>query len=112
MSTYTDYLRDIEATPLDEMINGDCGAALSDAAETLRDAFLAMPAEQIIIACHHSHRLSDEVREAARALVALINEEARLQARQDREYDREEAAWERGWRKAGAQIALERAANQ
>ena len=111
MSLYTRIHRDIESAPLDDLINGEHGSALADAALDLAEAFSAMPADQIMTACHHDYRLSDRLRKATRELSAMIEERAEELAQEERKQAADDAAWDRGWDMAGDRIALERAAN-
>ncbi len=111
MRDFTAYCQHIEAAPLDDLISGEHGDVLCDAALDLAMAFSAMPIEQIITACHHDYRLSDRLRQTARKLSLLIEEQAWEQAQEDRLTTRENDEIQRGWDQAGDRLARERAAN-
>ena len=106
------YSRTIEAATLDDLISGAYGPELADVAQDLAIAFSAMPVAQILEACHHSHRLSGQLRQLAHNLSAEIEDRADELDREDREQAREDAAWQCGWDRAGDQMARARAAGQ
>lgn len=95
---------EIKSASWDDLLDGDYGPSLADAAEALVEAFTAMSAAQIITACHHDYRLSSQIRRAAENLEIAVEVRAEELASQAGE----DLAFQRGWDEAGDRMALER----